>query len=88
MDDHYRIEVFCSDEDECWIADIPDLRYCSAFGGTPEEALAEVLIAKVGWLESARELDKALPAPSLSPAMIALYEPTSAERAKSPAVTA
>ena len=35
----YHINVFWSDEDGCYVADIPDLSYCSAFGDTPEEAL-------------------------------------------------
>jgi predicted RNase H-like HicB family nuclease len=42
----YHINIFYSEEDEGYIADIPDLRFCSAFGETPEEALKEVLIAK------------------------------------------
>jgi predicted RNase H-like HicB family nuclease len=42
----YHINVFYSDEDGGYIADIPDLRHCSAFGATPEEAPAEVLKAK------------------------------------------
>ena len=36
------ISIFCSEEDGGYIADIPDLRFCSAFGETPEEALHEV----------------------------------------------
>jgi predicted RNase H-like HicB family nuclease len=47
----YHINIFFSDEDECYIADIPDLKYCSAHGDTLEEALAEVVIAKQAWLE-------------------------------------
>jgi len=35
----YHVNVFYSDEDEGYIADIPDLRHCSAFGATPQEAL-------------------------------------------------
>ena len=38
----YHINIFYSDEDGGYIADIPDLDSCSAFGATPEEALAEV----------------------------------------------
>ena len=46
----YHINVFYSQEDKCYVADIPDLRYCSAFGKTAEEALHEVMIAKSsGW---------------------------------------
>jgi predicted RNase H-like HicB family nuclease len=36
------INVFYSTEDKYWIADIPDLRFCSACGSTPEKALREV----------------------------------------------
>jgi predicted RNase H-like HicB family nuclease len=41
----YHINIFYSDDDEGYIADIPDLKHCSAFGETPEEALQEVLLA-------------------------------------------
>jgi predicted RNase H-like HicB family nuclease len=37
-----HINVFWSDEDGGYIADIPDLESCSAFGRTAEEAVAEV----------------------------------------------
>ena len=42
----YHINIFFSEEDEGYIADIPDLDACSAFGESPEEALREVGIAK------------------------------------------
>ena len=38
----YHINIFFSDEDEGYIADIPELAMCSAFGATPAEALAEL----------------------------------------------
>ena len=38
----YHINIFYSDEDGGYIADIPDLESCSAFGDTAEQALAEV----------------------------------------------
>jgi predicted RNase H-like HicB family nuclease len=60
----YRIDVFWSDEDEAYVANIPDLKSCSAFGDTSEQALAEVLIAKEAWLEAAREHGKPIPEPS------------------------
>ena len=65
----YHINIFYSEEDEGYIADIPDLRYCSAFGDTPEEALKEVLIAKTAWLEAAREVGKPIPLPRYKPAI-------------------
>ncbi|NNC91078.1 MAG: type II toxin-antitoxin system HicB family antitoxin, partial [Acidimicrobiia bacterium] len=46
----YSINVFFSEEDNGWIAVIPDLPGCSAYGDTPEQALAEVGIAKLAWL--------------------------------------
>ena len=42
----YHINVFYSEEDEGYLADIPDFKFCSAFGKTPEEAVHEVQIAK------------------------------------------
>jgi predicted RNase H-like HicB family nuclease len=66
--DHH-INVFWSEEDDCYVADIPDLRYCSAFGDTPEVALREVLAAKEAWLESARERGDPIPEPRYRPAV-------------------
>ena len=63
----YHINIFYSEEDEAYIADIPDLKYCSAAGDTPQEALQEVLIAKQAWLESVRQDNKAIPEPKYKP---------------------
>jgi predicted RNase H-like HicB family nuclease len=65
----YHINVFYSEEDEGWIADIPDLVACSAFGHTPVEALQEVEKAKALWLEAARSENKPIPAPRYRPAI-------------------
>ncbi|HNR29352.1 MAG TPA: type II toxin-antitoxin system HicB family antitoxin [Candidatus Hydrogenedentes bacterium] len=65
----YHINVFYSEKDGGYIADIPDLRFCSAFGATPEEALHEVLIAKEVWIESARASGKPVPRPRYQPAI-------------------
>jgi len=64
----YHINIFWSDEDGGYIADIPDLEACSAFGATPAEALAEVQRAKAAWLETARAEGKPIPAPRYRPA--------------------
>lgn len=64
----YRISVFYTEEDQGWIAEIPDLPGCSAFGDTPEQAVAEVGIAKIAWLETAIAQGKSLPEPSGRPA--------------------
>jgi predicted RNase H-like HicB family nuclease len=63
----YHINIFYSDEDGGYIADIPDLKVCSAFGATPEEALREVGNAKVAWLETARAEGKPIPEPKYRP---------------------
>ncbi len=63
----YHINVFYSQEDEGYIADIPDLKQCSAFGATPEEALNEVLKAKEAWLKAARSENKIIPEPRYRP---------------------
>jgi len=63
----YHINIFYSEEDNSYIADIPDLKHCSAFGETPEEALKEVLIAKAAWLETAVAESKPIPLPRYKP---------------------
>lgn len=63
----YHINIFASEEDGGYIADIPDLAHCSAFGETPQAALAAVLEAKKAWLEAARAEGKPIPPPSFRP---------------------
>ncbi len=63
----YHINIFFSEEDAGYIADVPDLRYCSAFGETPEKALAEVEVAMALWLDVARESGEQVPEPSYRP---------------------
>lgn len=70
MTPRYPINVFWSDEDGCWIADVPDLRGCSAHGRTPAEAAAEAQEAIALWLETARDEGIAIPE--------ARYRPSSA----------
>jgi predicted RNase H-like HicB family nuclease len=61
MNAGYRIEVAWSDEDQVWIADVPDLAFCSAHGPTPHEAVAEVEQAVDAWIEAAKALGKPVP---------------------------
>ena len=63
----YHINIFWSDEDQCYVADIPDLEYCSAFGDTAREALDQVEIAKAAWLATAREEGRPIPQPRYRP---------------------
>jgi predicted RNase H-like HicB family nuclease len=65
----YHINVFHSEEDGGYIADIPDLQYCSAFGTTPEKALREVMKAKKAWLAAAKKEKKPVPRPKYRPSI-------------------
>jgi predicted RNase H-like HicB family nuclease len=67
MTDHH-INVFHSDEDDGYIAEIPDLPGCSAFGRTPEEAVGELVIAKHNWMEAAMTEGLPIPLPHYRPA--------------------
>ena len=59
----YHIDLFWSEPDGAWVADVPDLQSCSAFGDTPAEALAELERAMEAWLCVAREDGLAIPQP-------------------------
>jgi len=59
----YAIEIFYSEEDEGFIAIVPELPGCSAFGRTEEDALKEVKMAMQLWLETAKEIGREIPAP-------------------------
>ncbi len=63
----YHINIFYSEEDQGYIADIPDLTHCSAYGTTPDEALREVLEAKELWLDAAKANGKPIPVPRYRP---------------------
>ena len=66
MKDHH-INIFFSEEDGGYIADIPDLESCSAFGNSPEQALAELKLAKAAWIEAAHESGTPVPLPRYRP---------------------
>jgi predicted RNase H-like HicB family nuclease len=68
----YHINLFWSVEDDCWIADIPDLKYCSAHGETPEEALSEARIAIEAVVESLEAHGDPVPEPRYRPTIYAL----------------
>lgn len=60
----YAIEIFYSEEDKGYIATVPELPGCSAFGESEEEALKEVKIAIALWLETAEKEGRQIPRPS------------------------
>jgi predicted RNase H-like HicB family nuclease len=61
----YRIEIFWSEEDGGYIANIPELKYTSAFGETREEALHEAQIAEELHLETLEKMGRIAPEPNV-----------------------
>ena len=60
----YAMEIFYSEEDEGYIAIVPELPECSAFGETEEEALKEIKVAIDLWLETAKKDGIEIPEPT------------------------
>ena len=71
MEHRYHINLFWSQRDESWVADVPDLKSCAALGDTPEEAIAEARLAIDGWLETARANGLPIPEARYRPAIYA-----------------
>lgn len=63
---HYPLDIFWSDEDKGFIAEVPDLPGCSAFGKTPDEAAREAQDAIASAMEAMRKAGRAIPAPSVA----------------------
>lgn len=59
----YEVIIYWSDEDQVFIAEVPELPGCSAHGDSPESALASCQEAIDFWLETAKELGRAVPEP-------------------------
>jgi len=60
----YPIEIFWSDEDEGYIAVVPDLPGCNAWGATEQKALMEVHDAIEAWIEACEKSGDPVPKPS------------------------
>ena len=63
MQPHYRINIFYSKSEGAYVAEIPELEGCSAFGHSAEEALDEVLIAQELWLQACVRRGEPIPTP-------------------------
>jgi predicted RNase H-like HicB family nuclease len=65
MSDDYRYEIiiYWSEEDQAFIAEVPELPGCAADGATYQEALANVQVIITEWLETAKELGRPIPKP-------------------------
>lgn len=66
---NHHISIFFSEEDGGYVADVPDLVACSAFGVSPEEGLRDVQIAKAARIDALRETGKPIPRPRTKPAI-------------------
>lgn len=59
----YEIILYWSDEDNCFIAEVPELAGCMADGKTYYEALQNTEIVINEWIETAKELGREIPVP-------------------------
>ena len=59
----FEIILYWSNEDQAFIAEVPELPGCAADGTTRQEALANAEIVMSEWLETARELGRPIPEP-------------------------
>ena len=59
----YEIIIYWSDEDEVFVADVPELPGCMAHGATEEEALQNVKQAILLWVDTAQEFGDPVPEP-------------------------
>lgn len=62
-DTKYEIILYWSQDDETFVAEVPELPGCAADGATYSEALANVEVVIGEWIETAKELGRAIPAP-------------------------
>lgn len=63
MDKRYEIIIFWSDEDNAFIAEVPELSGCMADGESYQEALKNAEHVIDEWIETARELNRPIPEP-------------------------
>jgi predicted RNase H-like HicB family nuclease len=61
---HYSINIQWSDEDQVYIATVPELPGCRTHGKTYEEAVKQAQYAIEGWIAFAKELGRSIPPPN------------------------
>ena len=61
---HYHINIYWSEEDSCFVADIPDLKHCTGQGDSPQEALEDALETRDAWIEACLSAGKEIPVPT------------------------
>jgi predicted RNase H-like HicB family nuclease len=60
----YEIILFWSKVDQAFIAEVPELPGCAAYGASYQEALSNVEVVIEEWIETAKELGRTIPEPS------------------------
>lgn len=63
----YEVTIYWSEEDQAYIAEVPELAGCAADGATYQEALANVEVVIQEWVETAKELGRPIPEPKGRP---------------------
>ena len=66
----YSMIVSWSEDDQCYLVSIPDLPGCMADGTTPDEAVANAKEVIAEWIETAKELGRAIPEPTFQQALL------------------
>jgi predicted RNase H-like HicB family nuclease len=59
----YEIILYWSNEDQAFIAEVPELPGCAADGGTYQQAVENAEIVIREWIETAKELGRPIPSP-------------------------
>jgi predicted RNase H-like HicB family nuclease len=57
----YEVVIYWSEDDEAFIAEVPELAGCMADGPTTQDALANVEVIAQEWIETATELGRSIP---------------------------
>ena len=63
----YEVIIYWSEEDQAFIAEVPELAGCAADGATHQEALANVEVVIQEWIKTAKELGRPIPEPKGRP---------------------
>ena len=67
---HYQINIYWSEEDETYLAEVPELPGCMADGETYRAALENVQVIMQEWIDTARELGREIPTPQAKLAVV------------------
>lgn len=59
----YEVIIYWSDDDQAFVAEVPELAGCLSDGASPQEALNNVQRIMAEWIETAKELGRPVPEP-------------------------